>query len=62
MKFDPQTMAHPYPEWKCRILEIVGIVLGVQFKIGGMPYGAAYNHELWNDTERDYAVSSTATN
>jgi hypothetical protein len=35
-----------YPVWKVAALAIIGKMLGVQFKIFGMPFGAAYNPEI----------------
>jgi hypothetical protein len=41
----------PFAHWKVALLAAVGRALGVQFKIGGIPYGAAYNRQLWESFE-----------
>ena len=37
----------PFPHWRVIALAWVGKLLGVQFHLGGIPFGAAYKRELW---------------
>lgn len=41
----------PFPHWRVIALAWVGKLLGIQFKINGMPFGASYNKELWRRHE-----------
>lgn len=37
----------PYAHWRVIALAWAGKFLGIQFKIDGIPYGAAYRPDLW---------------
>lgn len=37
----------PFSPWRVIALAWVGKLLGIQFKIDGIPYGAAYRPNLW---------------
>lgn len=40
----PANLKHqPYPHWKVIALSWIANALGIQFKVDGIPYGAAYN-------------------
>ena len=41
--------AQPYSIWRVILLSYVGKVLGIQFKIAGIPYGADYNESRWEN-------------
>jgi hypothetical protein len=41
--------AQPFPAWRVILLARLAKLLGVQFKIDGMPYGAEYRPELWGE-------------
>jgi len=36
----------PYNPWRVVVLAWVGRMLGVQFHVSGIPFGAAYRHDL----------------
>lgn len=37
----------PFSPWRVIALAWAGKLLGIQFKIDGIPYGASYRPELW---------------
>lgn len=41
----------PFSPWRVIVLAWAGKFLGIQFKIDGIPYGAAYNRKLWMPTD-----------
>ena len=45
--------AQPFPAWRVIILAWLGKLLGIQFNIDGIPYGAEYRPGLWGETEND---------
>lgn len=51
----------PFPHWKVKLMARIGVLIGVQFKIGGIPYGAPYDREAWEkiDGPRDSGSAST---
>lgn len=48
----------PFAKWKVISLAWVAKALGVQFKIDGIPYGAAYRKDLWEDHYDNAATGS----
>lgn len=50
--YHPDNLAlQPYPHWRVIALAWAGYILGIQFKIDGIPYGAEYNKALWRRHE-----------
>ena len=41
----------PFAPWRVIALAWVGWALGVQFKVDGIPYGAAYKRSIWPATD-----------
>lgn len=37
----------PYAHWRVIALAWAGKLLGIQFKIDGIPFGAPYRKEIW---------------
>lgn len=42
----------PYPHWRVIVLAKIACLLGVQFKINGIPFGGKYRADLWDNFHR----------
>lgn len=58
--YHPANLKHqPYAPWRVIALAWCGKLLGIQFKIDGIPYGAPFNPALWpNDTGSGVATNA----
>ena len=59
--YHPGNLKHqPFPAWRVIALAWAGKLLGIQFKIDGIPFGAEHRPDLWPATERGCGSAGNA--